>query len=142
MNHARNKAIIRARLADGKSMTGVALNTPREEKTEGLFDTMVKMVKAGELVKNGAMYSLPINESVRWDGRYPIPFQDIEIITRGRPNKVISIGYMGVKRCYLNIGIEDAIERYKASEGTDDIEDVSLEVISFHDSFSAYDISD
>lgn len=33
-----------------------------------------------------------------------------------RVNTIISIGYLGCKRCYMNVGMDEAISRYMASE--------------------------
>jgi hypothetical protein len=57
-------------------------------------------------------------------------------------NKLISIGYLGIKRCYLNITEEQAIERYCKSEDitrekfNDD--DISIDIIEFDNEFGAY----
>jgi hypothetical protein len=53
-------------------------------------------------------------------------------------NKIISIGWTGSKRCYLNISREEAVERYKKSEGVLDPPDV--DEFEFGDEFGAYDL--
>lgn len=141
MNHARNKSIIRARLADGASMTGVALNQPGPEGAEGLFDTMIEMIKAGELIKAGDTYSLPEGGHVSWEGGDAIPTDEIATACRGRPNMIVSIGYTGLKTCYLNVNVEDAIERYRTVNGLKDLVGLDCDVISFHDMFDAPEIS-
>lgn len=59
-------------------------------------------------------------------------------------NTIISIGYIGIKRCYLNISKDEAIERYCKSENMakEEFEDSDLEPeeINFVDEFSAYEI--
>lgn len=59
-------------------------------------------------------------------------------------NKLISIGYIGLKKCYLNITEDVAIERYCKSENLThqqfDDEDISVHIIDFNDEFSAYEI--
>ena len=140
MNHARNKSIIRARLANGASMAGIPLNQPGDEGAEGLLDTMIAMTKAGELVSANGLYSLPENDSVSWDGGDPVPAEKIAEICRGRPNMLVSIGYTGLKTCYLNTPVEDAIELYKAADDIETLAGISCEVVSFHSSFHAYEI--
>lgn len=61
-------------------------------------------------------------------------------------NKLIVIGYMSSKRAYLNINREEAIRRYKASDGVGDEFDAELllrpdliEEIEFEDEFCVYD---
>jgi len=60
-------------------------------------------------------------------------------------NKIIIIGYMGVRNCYLNINEDEAIERYCKSEDynrKDFEEDFEIEIktIEFNDEFGCYDI--
>ena len=60
-------------------------------------------------------------------------------------NKLILIGLIGCKKCYLNITEEMAIKRYCESENLtrqqfEDEENISVETIDFKDEFSAYDI--
>lgn len=59
-------------------------------------------------------------------------------------NKIISIGYLGLKRCYLNIEQKEAIERYCKSERLtlQQLEegDISIDIIEFDDEFGAYSI--
>ena len=59
-------------------------------------------------------------------------------------NKLISIGWIGVKRCYLNITEEQAIERYCKSENITresfDEDDISVVIIEFDDEFGAYSV--
>ena len=61
-------------------------------------------------------------------------------------NKIISIGYIGVKRCYLNIDEEEAIKRYCNSENITrqkfDDDDISIDTIEFDDEFGAYSVWD
>ena len=140
MNDAKNKAIIRARLAGGKTMAGVELNQPGKENAEGLLDTMVLMVSEGELIRENGLWTLPCNASVEWEGHEPIPTDEIAKICRGRPNMMVVIGGLGNRSCYLNTRVEDAIEFFKASHGEDNIDHEDCEVISFHDNFNAYEV--
>jgi hypothetical protein len=60
-------------------------------------------------------------------------------------NKIITIGYMGIKRCYLNISEEEAIERYCKSENLTKEEfnkdtEINTKTIWFNEEFSAYDV--
>lgn len=59
-------------------------------------------------------------------------------------NKIISIGYMGCKKCYLNINKEEAIKRYckskKITKKEFDNFDNDVDVIVFEDVFECYDI--
>jgi len=59
-------------------------------------------------------------------------------------NKIISIGYIGLKRCYLNIEQKEAIERYCKSEMLTfqqfEENDISIDIIEFDDEFGAYSI--
>lgn len=140
MNDAKNKAIIRDRLAGGKSMEGVELNQPGKENAEGLLDTMALMVSEGELVREDGKWALPDNASVEWEGHEPIPTDKIAEICRGRPNMMVVIGRLGNRNCYLNTRVEDAIEFFKDAHGEDNIDHVDCEVISFHDNFNAYEV--
>jgi hypothetical protein len=60
-------------------------------------------------------------------------------------NKIISIGYTGIKQCYLNVDEETAIARYCKSEGytleefNEDF-DIDVDIIEFDDEFGAYSI--
>jgi hypothetical protein len=121
-------------------LTGLELNRRGDEDAEGLLDTMKEMYKAGELVLEDGLYSLPRNGSACWEGEDPIPTEEIAAACRGRPNMLVVIGYTGVKTCYFNTSAEDAIALYKAAEDTDDITGVHCEVISFHDMFGAYEV--
>lgn len=51
-------------------------------------------------------------------------------------NKIVSIGYLGFKRCYLNVSKEEAIRRYIEAEGElqGDVEE-----FEFVDEFYSYD---
>jgi hypothetical protein len=49
------------------------------------------------------------------------------------------IGWIGVNRCYLDISIEEAKQRYMNAEGSSDMDDISVDTITFDDEFSAYD---
>lgn len=54
-------------------------------------------------------------------------------------NTLIVIGWLGIKRAYLNISEEEAKKRFIAKEGK--IEDgMRIEIIHFNDEFAAYDL--
>lgn len=53
-------------------------------------------------------------------------------------NKLIVIGWMGIKRAYLNISREDAIGLYKRSGGGEVTEDMVKE-FEFNVEFGVYD---
>jgi hypothetical protein len=60
-------------------------------------------------------------------------------------NKIIVIGYMGIRKCYLNLSEEDAIVRYCKSEKLtreefDEDTGLNMQTIEFNDEFGAYDI--
>ena len=59
-------------------------------------------------------------------------------------NKLIIIGIVGDKRCYLNIDAEEAKDLYLASSplyGREDLEVCGMiEVLEFDSSFDAYEI--
>ena len=61
-------------------------------------------------------------------------------------NKIISIGYLGIKRCYLNVDEHEAIKRYCNTENItiqqfyDD--DISIDTVEFDDEFGAYSVWD
>lgn len=60
-------------------------------------------------------------------------------------NKIITIGYLGCRKCYLNIEKEEAIKRYCESEELSHqefLEDtgLNLQIVEFEDEFECYDI--
>lgn len=59
-------------------------------------------------------------------------------------NKIISIGWLSIKRCYLNITEDQAIDRYCRSENItrEDFykDSIPLDIIEFKDEFGAYTI--
>lgn len=59
-------------------------------------------------------------------------------------NKIITIGYIGLKRCYLNVDKEEAMNRYCLSENITreylEVNDISIHETEFDDEFGAYDI--
>lgn len=60
-------------------------------------------------------------------------------------NTLISIGFTGIMRCYLNVPSEEAKKRYMEEEriSEEDFENsVSIEQIEFTDEFGAYAIWD
>ena len=62
-------------------------------------------------------------------------------------NKLVVIGYLGVKTCFLNVSREEAIQRFIKmnqipGETTEELDQELLDSIKefdFDDSFSAYD---
>lgn len=63
-------------------------------------------------------------------------------------NKLITIGWTGTKRCYLNVPREEAVRRFVKSEmyGYETTEEIALttaeslvEEFEFDDEFGAYD---
>jgi hypothetical protein len=55
-------------------------------------------------------------------------------------NCLIAIGWLGIKRVYLNLTREEALARYRASEGESCETDPQIEEIEFEDEFWAYDV--
>ena len=59
-------------------------------------------------------------------------------------SKIIVIGFIGSKHCYLNVKKEDAIKRYcdvnKVPIEEFNEKEFNLEVIEFDDEFMVYDI--
>lgn len=57
-------------------------------------------------------------------------------------NKLIIIGFVGSKRCYMNIGREAAIGRYLVENDIErsQLSDDYIEELEFDDEFSVYDI--
>mgnify|MGYP001578128023 CR=1 FL=1 len=62
-----------------------------------------------------------------------------------KKNKLIIIGYIGIKRCYLNISDREAIQKYIKEEEISETElelsdNITIEHLDFDDEFCAYDI--
>ena len=61
-------------------------------------------------------------------------------------NKMVSIGYMGIKRCYLNVDKDEAIRRFLESEGLskDEFETIHgsypVQEFEFDSEFGAYEV--
>jgi len=59
-------------------------------------------------------------------------------------NELIVIGYLGMKRCYLNVTEEDAILRYCESDNISreqfDEYDIPIDKMSFDDEFGTYSL--
>jgi hypothetical protein len=59
-------------------------------------------------------------------------------------NKIITIGYLGIQRCYLNISEEEAIKRYcdQDSITREEFDGMGyrIQTINFEDEFECYDI--
>jgi hypothetical protein len=54
-------------------------------------------------------------------------------------NKLITIGFIGFKKCYLNVTKEEAINRYLSDPNNLGIEDNEVKEFEFDDEFEAYD---
>lgn len=72
--------------------------------------------------------------------------QDFESLTSMK-NTLISIGYLGIKRCYLNISLDEAIKRFCISEECTKNEfdkqyAETVEIFDFVDEFNAYDVGE
>lgn len=73
----------------------------------------------------------------------------VEGSTKPGKNRLVVIGWLGVKRCYLNMTTEEAVERhlaYEARSGYDSIEELRerfdpslVTEFEFDDQFGAYD---
>ncbi len=59
-----------------------------------------------------------------------------------KENKLISIGILGLMKCYLNISNEDAIERYckYMNMSIEEFDYDELKVFYFDDEFDAYSV--
>ena len=68
--------------------------------------------------------------------------KEIEWITNKvhKMNKLISIGFLGIQSCYLNIDIDDAKKRYMTENDLEDLEGVTIREFEFIDQFEAYDV--
>lgn len=60
-------------------------------------------------------------------------------------NTIIAIGYIGIRKCYLNISEKEAIERYCKSEdiGPEHIikdKNKYISTVTFKDEFQCYDV--
>lgn len=57
-------------------------------------------------------------------------------------NTLITIGYLGCKNAYLNVPLEEAKARYRASDGLEPGEEIDptlIEEFTFDDEFYTYD---
>jgi hypothetical protein len=62
-----------------------------------------------------------------------------------KKNRLISIGYTGIMKCYLNLSDREAIQRYIKSENMSETQfeldnDIQFYVIEFDDEFGAYSV--
>ena len=56
-------------------------------------------------------------------------------------NKIICVGYLGIKRCYLNVNKEDAVKRYLELLGEEMVgSEEQITEFEFTDEFGAYDV--
>lgn len=55
-------------------------------------------------------------------------------------NKLVTVGYLGCKRAYLNVSREEAVRRYCAADGVERLTEVEyVEEFTFDDEFGVYD---
>jgi len=55
-------------------------------------------------------------------------------------NKSVVIGFMGLRRAYLNVGLDDALKRYLKEEGAKELaREETIQVFEFDDEFCVYD---
>jgi hypothetical protein len=72
-----------------------------------------------------------------------IDFEDI-IFTRNLqfknlvPNKLITIGFTGIKRSYLNISQEEVIRRYCEEDNISELDGQTIDDFEFDDEFDCY----
>lgn len=68
----------------------------------------------------------------------------IDLQKKLKINKLISIGWLGVLKCYLNVDKDEAIKRYCESQkiSIEEFEDsnYNVEEFEFTDTFDAYDV--
>lgn len=57
-------------------------------------------------------------------------------------NKLYVIGFIGIKKCYMNIPKQEAIERYCKENDLDaaTFDEESVDEVEFDDEFEAYDV--
>lgn len=57
-------------------------------------------------------------------------------------NKITCIGYLGIKRCYLNVSREDAVKRYLEALGEECLDggEKVITEFEFTDEFGTYDV--
>lgn len=74
-----------------------------------------------------------------------IDFEDV-IFTRNptfknfAPNKLITIGFLGVKKSYLNISQEESIKRYCEEDNIKKLYGESIDDFEFDDEFDCYEV--
>lgn len=77
--------------------------------------------------------------------RYPAMMERIknlikEVETFKKANTIIHIGWLGQTRCYLNVPLEEAIERWMKSEDTEDQPtEHMISTITVTDEWQSYD---
>ena len=82
-------------------------------------------------------YGLPDDYIEQQNGTKPLCYNSVPT------QKILSIGYTGEKRCYLNVSEDEAIKRYAESEGyTIDYVKINFEVntLEIKDEFGVYEI--
>ena len=62
-----------------------------------------------------------------------------------KKNRLVSIGYIGIMKCYLNISDREATQRYIKSENMSKTQfeldnDIQFHIIEFDDEFGAYSV--
>lgn len=140
MNKAKNRSIIRKRLKQSGSMSGIALNAKGPEGAEGLLETIKEMRDNGEieLGENG-LFRLPAPRQKIINLQNPPNQSEIDDFRRGLPNLLIAIGSVSDYQCFLNVSITEALEM--SGLEPEELGGNQLKAIAFHDKLSAYDIS-
>lgn len=54
--------------------------------------------------------------------------------------KIIAIGYLGDKTCYVNVDREEAIARYLSDNDLEDLEGIKVTELEVADTFHVYEI--
>jgi hypothetical protein len=57
-----------------------------------------------------------------------------------KKHTLVAIGYLGSKRVYLDLPVEEAARRYVESEKCGVIDGIPVEVVPFDDEFYAYEV--
>jgi len=141
ISHKENRKLIRYRLCGDKRLSGVDLVKDAVRSEAGMTETLKIMIAEGEVLKteNGFYYLAP-NLSLNLKiGEIPTQ-AELDILLKRFPNWIIAIGYLSNMKCYFNMSIKEAIERYESyNDGPVDAS-VSVTIIGFHDHFEAYDL--
>lgn len=141
ISHKENRKLIRYRLCGGKRLSGVDLVKDSMRSEAGMTETLKIMITEGEVLKTDTgFYHLAPNLSIKFKGD-KIPDQaEMDILLKGYPNWIIAIGILSDMKCYFNVLIKEAVERYESYNDDPIDESYSVKIIGFHDHFEAYDI--